>query len=246
MKFMERPEISDKIFFAHPHNLYTEGIETAFPNIEIIVDQVDGESTIQLLQDFDIKSKIPSGSNVMVFKPAPKIEFLAKTSSWNLIASSNQLNRRFEDKLQITDEFLEVKLPVLPFEIVAPNEISWGAVKNMLGDKVVAQTSRGHAGSSSSIIETEDDWDELVRERGEYPVKFAKFEEGETWTLNACVTHHGTLVSRPFLQVQGIDMCGSTNALTTCGNSHEQMEDDLALDIMSHAENFGKHLYEAG
>lgn len=243
---MRRLELRDKIFFVHPHGLYIDGVQTALPNLETIVDLKNMSSTARMLKSFEVAGRIPKGGQLMVFKPSPKIEFIAKQNDWRLISVSSALNRRFEDKITSVEEFIKVGLPILPFEIVVPSQTSWRAVTGTLGSRVVAQASRGHAGSSSSVLENEGDWNKLARERGEYQVKFTKFEEGETWTLNACVTHHGTLVSRPFLQLQRMSVCGAENELSTCGNWHKEISSDLVGEIMSHAEKFGDYLYAAG
>jgi hypothetical protein len=243
---MPKPEFKEKIFFVHPHGLYIDGAQTALTGLKIISDVNGKNSTAEILTEAKISSAIPSGSLVMVFKPSPKVEFIAEKNGWKLVSVSSELNRRFEDKITSTEEFIKAGLPILPFEIIVPNQTSWKAVTDVMGARVVAQTSRGHAGSSSVVLKNGNDWQKLALERGEYKVKLTKFEDGETWTLNACVTHHGTLVSRPFLQLQKMNVCGVENELSTCGNWHKEMNAELAEKIMSHAEKFGDYLYSNG
>lgn len=243
---MSRPEFSEDIFFVHPHGLYLEGAQTALPGLKFLVDRPELNSTIQLLQDPEVQAQLPSGSKLLLFKPAPKIEFLAKEHGWELVSVSSELNRRFESKLSIASEFAEAGVPTLPFEIVVPEEVSWEHLYKHHGDRLVVQGDRGHAGSSSALIMGREDWETYKKTWGKHRVKVSPYFEGETWTLNACVTHHGTLVSRPFLQLQGMGVCGKGNPLSTCGNWHKPVDEDLAAHIMASAEQFGDHLFASG
>ena len=243
---MSQPEFKEPLFFVHPHGLYLAGAELALPGLKMIVDRQGLSSTIALLQDQAIQAELPAGAQILLMKPAPKIEFLAREHGWHLVAVSSVLNRRFENKLSIVTGFVEAGLPILPFEILTPKGNSFEAVSKRLGKKLVAQTERGHAGSSSRIVEGESDWRKLIDEQGDYETKLMPFVEGDTWTLNACVTRYGTLVSRPFFQLQNLPECGELNPLATCGNWHRDIDDDLAEDISAYAEAFGDALHKAG
>lgn len=243
---MIQPKYTDSITFVHPHGLYLAGAELALPGLRLIVDRPGLNSTIAMLQDTDVKKELLPGSRLLLMKPAPKIEFLAKAQGWQVVAGSSELNRRFESKLGIRAEFAKAGVPTLPCVITRGVDAVWEDLVRQYGTRLVVQTDRGHAGSSSLVVESEEDWNELVKEEGEYEMKIMPFLEGETWTLNACVTRYGTLVSRPFLQLQNIPGCGVDNPLTTCGNWHKSCEETLVDEIVKHAKAFGEHLKQAG
>ncbi|HBL39718.1 TPA: hypothetical protein DDZ10_03560 [Candidatus Uhrbacteria bacterium] len=242
---MKKIEFNEEFFFVHPHGLYLEGAQMALPGLRFIVDRPGLNSTAALLQDARTQAELPAGARLLLMKPAPKIEFLAREHGWRLVSVSSELNRRFENKLTIGTGFAQANLPSLQFEVSRPKDLSWEDVLERLGTKLVVQTERGHAGSGSYLIDSEDEWKRLVVGQGDYETKLMPFVEGETWTLNACVTHYGTLVSRPFLQLQNLPWCGADNPLTTCGNWHKEIEDGLAFEIMKHAERFGDEMHRA-
>src|SRR3989338_437066 len=187
---MKKIEFNEEFFFVHPHGLYLEGAQMALPGLRFIVDRPGLNSTAALLQDARTQAELPAGARLLLMKHAPKIEFLAREHGWRLVSVSSELNRRFENKLTIGTGFAQANLPSLQFEVSRPKDLSWEDVLERLGTKLVVQTERGHAGSGSYLIDSEDEWKRLVVGQGDYETKVMPFVEGETWTLNACVTHY--------------------------------------------------------
>jgi len=240
------PSFHDPIFIVHPHGLYLWGLEGVFSDARIIVDVPGCFSTIDLFQNEKIAGMIPKGSVVLIMKPAPKLSKIAEQKGWRLSAIAPDLNRRFESKFTINNEFLAARLPILPYLVTTAKGKTYEELRERFGENLVVQAERGHAGSSTYPASSEADWVSLQERFLDFPVKVSPWREGETWTLNAVVTRFGTLVSRPFLQLQNIPACGTINPFTTCGNAHMPIEDHLAFEIMGQAERFGAHLHREG
>ncbi|MBI2484759.1 ATP-grasp domain-containing protein [Candidatus Uhrbacteria bacterium] len=240
------PAFEEPIFVVHPHDLYLWGLEEVFPNACFLVDQPGCLSTIDLFEYADVTRRIPKNSAVLVMKPAPKLSKIAGDRGWRLCAPSVELNRRFENKLTINNEFLAVHLPTLPYLVSPLEKLSYAALRERFGPRLVVQKERGHAGSSTHGVGSLEVFENLKKEIASFPAKISPWLEGETWTLNGVVTRFGTLVSRPFLQLQNVAAYGTSNPFTTCGNAHVPIGDELALEIMGQAERFGAHLHREG
>ncbi|MDA1038595.1 MAG: ATP-grasp domain-containing protein, partial [bacterium] len=240
---MLQPEFKDNIVFVGRDSLFVEGLSSAIPQLEYIVEVPGCDSAVSVLQNEEVQKRLIKGSNILTFKPASKLEFLAKKHGWNLVTPLAELNRRIENKISVMEVFSKTELSMLSCEVIEPNKISWDELSEKLGEVIVAQTERGHAGSSSFILRSEKDFKNL--ESGQM-TKFSRFLKGETWTVNACATRYGTLSSRPFFQLQGETICGIKDELGTCGNQHRSIDDALAEQIMDDTKRFGDHLYSEG
>lgn len=240
---MQKPIFNESLFFVGRDALFASGLSSALPSLRLLVDFPGCESAIDVLKRSDVQAQIPRGANLLVFKPAPKIEFLAEQHGWHLAEPTSALNRRFENKLEIVEIFSRLGLPMIASQILEPKKTSWEELTARFGSKIVAQTERGHAGSSSHLLECAKDFEAL---EAECLTKFATFVEGETWTVNAVATRFGTLSSRPFFQLQGPEVCGVLDVLGTCGNQHRPIEDILAQEIMNYTKRFGDAMYAEG
>ncbi len=240
---MPQPEFKEKIVFVGRDSLFVEGLYSALPGLEYIVEIPGCDSAVSVLQDASVQKRLGPGSNILAFKPASKLEFLAKQHDWNLLTPSAELNRQLENKISVMDVFSKTGLPMLAWEVLEPSKTSWAELTGKLGERIVAQTERGHAGSSSVVLVTALDFDNLEADR---LTKFSRLLEGETWTVNAVATKHGTLSSRPFYQLQGEVICGIKDELGTCGNQHRVVSDDLVVEIIAHTKKFGDYIYSEG
>jgi hypothetical protein len=140
---------------------------------------------------------------IMLFKPSRKAEIVARQRRYRLLANPIGLNRRFEEKTLLGAELEQAGIKPIPSKVIVVDEVTYQDLQQQFGEQFVVQFSMGFAGNSTLFITNDADFDHLCREHKGRTVKVAKWIDGPSWTLNACVTRYGVVYSRIFAQIIG-------------------------------------------
>ena len=265
------------IFYVAPDPLWATGLEGVLPDYKVIcVDDSDvvpylqekGVSVFCLERELGkqnivfrnsakilseekvthfIKNNSSSTPNIIVFKPSPSLERIAQEQDFNLIAVSSNLNRTFEDKILFSEilEKLRIRLPSWEEVIISLDIFKELELKFDL--PFVIQLGRGFAGSSTYFVNSEKNFQDLCQAEQGKTAKVSQFIKGTPYTLNACVTKKGVLISRPFYQITGrLKFTRSVGG--TCGNdfSREDLGNNTLSQIYSSTQKIGEYMGEKG
>lgn len=152
-----------------------------------------------------------------------RAEIQAEAIGARLIGASSNLNQAFEDKISFTGKLSDWHMAVTPRTEMKISVENLTTAADDWGWPLVVQFSRGIAGAGTKFLENEKELIDLVKLNQGRPAVVAKFTKGKTITLNACVTHLGTVVGKPFWQITG-EMILNRNRGGTGGN-------DYAVDL---------------
>lgn len=147
------------------------------------------------------------------FKISPAFVKGAQEQGLDLLNSSVQLSRTFEEKL--TQYQALAQHVVFPKTIISRfDQQSYLQLVQTLGPRFVIQFARGHTGLGTHIIETEGEFDRLKEDNLQRTVKFSSFIDGAPYTVNACVTRVGVFVGGLSFQITGDSSLGATRGAT--------------------------------
>ncbi len=163
----------------------------------------------------------------------------------NTINNDVSTSRLFEEKLTQYQEFAQY-VP-FPHSLISRfDQVTFLQVVQKLGEKFVVQFARGHTGSGTHIIETEEEFDKLQVENSQKTVKFASFVEGKIYTINACATKAGIFVGGLSLQLTGDKGLGATKGATIGNDWSIRANISSYENILKKIEIIGNLMYKKG
>lgn len=156
----------------------------------------------QFLQYFNATKK--ADNYIQTFKISPAFEMAVKALNAVSVNTSANLNRKFENKLSQFQELskLPISLPKTKLGILNAND--YQSLAKEFGDSFVIQFDRGHTGSGTIFIKSQEQYQELVQDFPDREVKFSEYITGEAYTLNACVLKNGVAMAGLCRQITGI------------------------------------------
>ena len=137
---------------------------------------------------------------VMVFFDE-ETEEICKELGYNLILPPDSLRRRLDSKIVTTQLGNEAGAPSVP-NILGTAD-TWAALTTLstesgLGTDLVVQTPYGDSGKTTFFIKSENDWDRYAEDIVGEQLKVMKRITNKAAAVEACITHHGTIVG-PFM-----------------------------------------------
>ena len=170
--------------------------------------------------------------NVIFFKIASNLERTCESLGYKILNTTSSLNKKFELKLSQYQSLKDVDVHFPKTRIVALGESRYSELSQNLGSSFVIQYDRGHTGTGTVFINSEDDYE---KEKSMFPKRMARVSqkiEGEAWTLNACVTRFGVAYGGLSYQITGVSECTSAEG-GTVGNdwsvSKQLSQPDLSV-----------------
>jgi biotin carboxylase len=190
---------------------------------EVLEDKAEIKGSSQLLKNTQtqeyIKKNTPQGTtpNVIFFKITPDLEEICDSLNYKVLNTTAALNQMFEQKLSQYEKLKDAGVNFPTSMTGSLNQFSFKEISRELGLPFVIQYNRGHSGSGTLFIKSEEEFNnELMK----YPSRTAKFSAkiiGEAWTLNACVSRFGIAYGGLSYQITGIKEC-TTKEGGTVGN----------------------------
>jgi predicted ATP-grasp superfamily ATP-dependent carboligase len=240
------PNLFGPIFFITPNPNRAIGLEKIIKNYYVVCSQKsdtvshfeEEKISVLCLNDSKIKNsgkilankktieyiKEKSGNkkaSIITFKPSPMIQKICEENNFKYLGNDWKLNRKLEDKIEFVKITKKLKIPNAESEAIKAEEGSFSKyifkLKNK--NKFVVQLPRGFSGNSTFLIKSKKDLDKILKKYKNRKVKFSKYLEGETWTMNACVGKTGLAISQPIFQITGLTAY-NRNKLGTCGNDY--------------------------
>lgn len=135
----------------------------------------------------------------------------------SVLNNSPELNRKFEDKFSQYQFFVENNLDIPQSMIVELSNISYLDVVNKLGSQFVIQMDRAHTGTGTFFVESKDDWEVAFNKLQGNKVKISKKINGDTYTINACITKKDIFIGQLQYQITAVPQLASGKG-TTVGN----------------------------
>ena len=166
-----------------------------------------------------------------------------------------ELNRQFEDKISQFKFFKDIAIQTPKAEIANLNELNFAAVQEKFSNinesssrKIVFQLDRAHTGTGTFIIENEDEFNNFKAEYDGNTVKVSEFIDGESYTINACITSKGVAVQGLQYQITGIPEL-TLGKGSTVGNDWSyanQLSDEIKNNIHQCVKNIGEAISKSG
>lgn len=213
-----------------------------------LINKFSGGARI-LLKDptaLDYMKKYQKDVNfAQTFKVSPAFIKNAQDQNLSVLNSGVNQSRTFEEKLTQYQEFAQHVS--FPKTIISRfDQVTFLQIVQNLGGKFVIQFARGHTGSGTHIIETEEDFDKLQAENLQRTAKFSSYIDGRIYTVNACVTRVGVFIGGLSLQITGHESLGATKGATV-GNDWSVRSNIENYDkILAQIETIGNLMYRKG
>lgn len=189
-----------------------------------IFDQVEnGKFCLRNENDLDSKSTLDIVKNanfkIWIEEITKGKEFYAQSFQFNkpvidrlnelngiLLNNSPELNRKFESKLRFAKLASENNIPVPKYLISNISEINFEDVKRNLNNqnKFVIQIDLSHTGEGSYFVNNEKEFEDIKSKLAGNEVKISEYIEGETYTINSCITKNGIWTAGLQYQITGI------------------------------------------
>lgn len=182
---------------------------------------------------------------IQTFKISPVFERTAAEHGLKSLNSSAQLNRVFEEKLSQYSQLSHyVKFPKTI--VSALGQLSYLQIVQELGPKFVVQFARGHTGSGTYVIETEDEYTQVQSENLQRRARLSSFIPGIPYTINACVTKSGVFIGGLSLQITGDEQLGATKGATIGNDWSKRTNITQYTDIVNQTKIIGELMYKQG
>ncbi len=215
-----------------------------------------GRSTLALIRSKYVREKFHELSdterpNILVFKNSYQIEEECKRLNWNLLNPSTELSGKIENKIS-QYEWLEVGKRARHLIVETPSsvigEVSQFYYKDLVslfGVKFIVQFNRAHTGVGTRLVETKEQWEELVIKFPRREIKIAMYIKGGVYTINACVIRNGVMCGRTSKQITGQQGLTS-NLFATVGNDWGSVNKDIHENILKIAMGIGQQMIKDG
>ncbi|MCA9376769.1 ATP-grasp domain-containing protein [Candidatus Nomurabacteria bacterium] len=185
----------------------------------------------------------------MVFKIAPNIERTAQALGIQLLNTTSQQNQRFENKIPQLEFLKELdNIPLPKSEIYLLGDTDHQKLISEFSDPYVIQFDRGHTGTGTLFIRSEDELEDLKSAFPKRPVRISQYIEGEAWTLNAVSTRWGTHYGGLSYQITGVEPLTRVSGATV-GNDWSRahsLPDNTISQIAMITKKVGDGLFEEG
>lgn len=127
------------------------------------------------------------------------------------------LSQKFENKLSQYNFLKTLDINIPKGFIEESNKVEYSEITKILGEKFVIQLAKGHTGNSTFVISNSFEFDNFQKQYIGTNAKFTEFIEGETFTINACITKKTYFISSPQFQITGEEVLTNSRG-TTVGN----------------------------
>jgi predicted ATP-grasp superfamily ATP-dependent carboligase len=197
--------------------------------------------------------------DLLVYKSTIGVETLADEMGWNIIGNRTEVKDKFENKAYFRKALVEAGISPIPGDIYSPHEITYDLVLKLQSEyygneakplvfQIAEMTAGG--GTGTAFISNRQEFDAFMEkltiklsEKRKNPIEnitIAKFIEGESCSIAACVTKKGTITARIQTQIQDIPevrLLGEGSGLF-CG--HDWSYKDYAEDLQSQAQEIAR------
>ena len=177
------------------------------------------------------------------FKVNPAYEKKIQSLGLTSLNTSSQLNREFEEKISQYQNLSQlIKFPKTIIDNFG--NLSYLELVHQLGQTFVVQFSRGHTGSGTHVIETEEEFNSLQVKNNQRIAKFSTYVSGIAYTINACVTKSGVYMGGLSLQITGDKDLGALWGSTIGNDWSKRIYIDDLSNIIKETETIGTKMFQ--
>jgi len=204
-------------------NEIIDNIKKFNPNIFCLSRQIDQKifrSSVKLLEHEFVQQYLSKFDKkyIQTFKISPRFEKIVEHIGAKLLNTKAWLNRIFENKLNQYEVFSKAGIHFPKTIISKLKEITYEELKKILGDNFIMQFNRGHTGSSTYQISSEEEYRKLVESFPNRRAKFTRFIDSKfTYTINCCIAKNCNYCGGISFQLTGITNL-TTQRTSTVGN----------------------------
>ena len=213
------------------------------PNITTY-DLLKNTKVLEYIREFS--GDLPS--NILVFKSDSFLEAFVREQGFNLLNPFSELVKKLENKINVVKFFEGLGLSQ-PGYIICDSfdDTSYIDLSNRLGKSFVIQFTIGHSGNSTFFVDSKEDFDLLKVKYARRKFKASALISGPTYTVNACATRLGTIVSGISEQITGVPELTPSRG-GTVGNemSQRHLNDELRLELINQTIALGDQIYKMG
>ena len=191
-------------------------------------------------------------TNIITFKPSPMIQKICDNNKFNYLGNDWKLSRDLEDKIKFIKVTEKLKIPNAESKIIKLDKNNSVLLRQSplwrdsdeTENKFIVQLPRGFSGNSTFSIENKNSFNKILKKYKNRKVKLSKYLEGETYTINACVTKNKILISQPIFQITGLTSYNK-NKFGTCGNDYvypQKLSAEQREKIINYTKKVGDYL----
>ncbi len=186
-------------------------------------------------------------ANLLLFKTSAAIEKLCRENGWRPLAAPSRLGRYFENKLRFQEVLSKLGLPPPPGEEVTLTADLYPTLRRKYGPILVVQFAKGFGGNRTFPIEDQEHFATLAADNPQKKARVARYVDGLTLTINACVTGQGIVIGDLFYQITGLPQC-TTYRLGSCGNDwlYPPLSETIRRRVFEYTRLIGEHMKERG
>lgn len=211
------------------------------------VDSNHAKTTLELLQeknlqDWVLQKSEGKGFYSQFFQFNNPSAIKVKDMGGIVLNNSTQLNRILEDKISQNKFFSDHNLNTPTSIITNISLTSYFNLKQDLGNEMVIQMDRSHTGMGTFFVDSEDTFKDIQNKLSGNVVKISKKIEGESYTVNGCVTQKGVYVAGLQYQITGIKELTSGKG-STVGNDFSyanKLSEDIKEKIYNLTQEIGE------
>lgn len=132
----------------------------------------------------------------------------------DVLNNSALLNRFFESKVNQFKNFFKNKIPQPYGFLENISKLSYSDVTKKISDRFLVQLDIAHTGKGTFFVNSEDEYVEIQTKYFGNVMKFSKFIDGESYTINGCIYKSQVYTQALQYQITGITQLTSSLGAT--------------------------------
>ncbi|MCA9385561.1 ATP-grasp domain-containing protein [Candidatus Dojkabacteria bacterium] len=203
---------------------------------------------LQIIPTLKEQGIVSDGDYVQTFKISPKFEFEAETHKLVILNTSSELNQLFERKVSQANLFEKELVCIPKTRIGQLDTFSYDDCAEYFGNKFVIQFDRGHTGSGTRFISSEEEFKPISEKFPKRSVRISEYVEGDTYSVNCCMSSSGVLIGGIYRQITGIPELTSNRGGTVGGTFQHGLLgsqlDALGVELLKIEKLLGNYSYK--
>ncbi|MFQ5492653.1 MAG: ATP-grasp domain-containing protein [Candidatus Dojkabacteria bacterium] len=182
------------------------------------------------------------------FKISPAFSKSVSSLEGELLNTSAELNRMFENKLSQYEQIRDLDIKMPRTGILKLEDALYHALTGTYGSPFIVQFDRGHTGGGTFYIDSEPRFAELKEQFPKREVRVAEYISGRPYTLNACVSKKGIFMGGLSFQITGAPELTSDRGATV-GNDfsyRDGITPEVLLKIQQFVKLIGEKMLSSG
>ena len=186
----------------------------------------------------------------LVFKPEDRVEQVLRKAGFQLLNAPAGVSRRLENKLNFPALAAEAGQDTLPYSFFTLHEgLKPFEIFEVLGPRLIVQFAKGFSGNRTYLVQNDAEFDAVSKRFRDRRCRICAYDDGVTWTANACVLSEFQVAVRPpFHQITRLSdyADGLPRTIGSRGNLWAPPEPSVSNQIQAAMEATGRMLGRYG